>query len=80
MQDDITGWSEWESNFSKIEEITSPSELHGLLTGIVCVTETPNQEEWLKILSTLNVPTLSPTQLALLTEEAEDVAHVAGDE
>lgn len=80
MQDDITGWSEWESNFSKIEEITSPSELHGLLTGIVCVTETPNQEEWLKILSTLNVPTLSPIQLALLTEEAEDVAHALSED
>jgi len=42
MQDDISGWSEWYRNFSSIEEISSPSELHGLLTGIVCVTQAPS--------------------------------------
>jgi len=43
MQDDISGWSEWQPNFSKIEEISSPSELHGLLTGIICVTQAPSK-------------------------------------
>lgn len=80
MQDDITGWSEWNTHFSKIEEITSASELHGLLTGIVCVTETPSREQWLQILSTLHVNTLSDDALALLADEAEDVAHALAED
>ena len=75
MQDDISGWSEWFRNFSNIEEISSPSELHGLLTGIVCVTNAPTESEWQQILETLNVPGLEPAALSLLTEESEDVAH-----
>ena len=75
MQDDISGWSDWNQNFDEIEEISSPSELHGLLTGIVCVTEAPNREEWLQILSTLDVPTLDENAVGMLAEEAEDIAH-----
>ena len=75
MQDDISGWSEWHRNFVGIEEISSPSELHGLLTGIVCVTQAPSREEWIQILSTLNVPELQDDALMILTDEADDVAH-----
>ena len=46
MQDDISGWTEWNAHFDGIEEISSPSELHGLLTGIVCVTQAPTTDEW----------------------------------
>lgn len=80
MQDDITGWSQWNTNFSDIVEISSPSELHGLLTGIVCVTEAPSQEQWLLILSTLNVPAPHDDALSLLTEEAEDTAHALSED
>ncbi|WP_111892948.1 UPF0149 family protein [Acinetobacter sp. MB5] len=80
MQDDISGWSEWERNFSSVEEISSPSELHGLLTGIVCVTLPPSREEWLQILETLNVPTLNEDALMLLADEAEDVAHALSED
>ncbi len=48
MQDDISGWSDWNQNFKGIEEISSPSELHGLLTGIVCVTEVPTRDNGYK--------------------------------
>lgn len=75
MQDDISGWSDWHRNFSSIEEISSPSELHGLLTGIVCVTQAPTSEEWVQILETLDIPELNPEALDLLTSEAEDVFH-----
>ena len=75
MQDDISGWSDWSQNFDEIEEISSPSELHGLLTGIVCVTEAPTRDEWLQILSTLDVPTLDENAAVMLSEEAEDIAH-----
>ncbi len=70
----------WQPNFSKIEEISSPSELHGLLTGIVCVTQAPSREEWQHILATLEIPELSEEALALLADEAEDVAHALSDD
>lgn len=80
MQDDISGWSEWHQHFSQIEEISSPSELHGLLTGIVCVTQSPTREEWQQILSTLNVPELNDLALSMLTDEAEDVSHALSED
>ena len=80
MQDDISGWTEWYQQFSKIEEISSPSELHGLLTGIVCVTQAPSGEEWQQILATLEIPTLDQHALSLLTDESEDVAHALSDD
>ncbi|WP_303275433.1 UPF0149 family protein [Acinetobacter soli] len=80
MQDDISGWNEWNQNFEGIEEISSPSELHGLLTGIVCVTEAPTKDEWLQILATLNVPTLNDQALSVLSDEAEDVAHALAED
>ena len=80
MQDDISGWSDWNQNFGAIEEITSPSELHGLLTGIVCVTEAPTREQWQQILMTLNVPELNEEALDLLVEETEDVSHALAED
>lgn len=80
MQDDISGWLDWNQHFSSIEEISSPSELHGLLTGIVCVTQLPSREEWQQILSTLAVPELTEEALDLLVEETEDVSHALSDD
>ena len=80
MQDDISGWSEWHQHFSQIEEISGPSELHGLLTGIVCVTQSPTREEWRQILATLNVPELNDLALSMLTDEAEDVSHALSED
>ena len=80
MQDDISGWSDWSQKFDEIEEISSASELHGLLTGIVCVTEVPTRDEWLQILSTLEIPALNAEALELLSDEAEDVAHALSED
>ena len=80
MQDDISGWTDWNAHFDGIEEISSPSELHGLLTGIVCVTQAPTTDEWSQILNTLNVPALQPEELESLTDEAEDVSHALSDD
>ncbi|MBJ8445073.1 UPF0149 family protein [Acinetobacter bereziniae] len=80
MQDDISGWSDWNQNFKGIEEISSPSELHGLLTGIVCVTEVPTRDEWLQILSTLDVPKLDDEAFAVLSDETEDVSHALAED
>ena len=80
MQDDISGWLDWNQHFSSIEEISSPSELHGLLTGIVCVTQSPSREEWQQILTTLAVPEFTDEALDLLVEETEDVSHALSDD
>jgi uncharacterized protein len=80
MQDDISGWTDWSRNFSGIEEISSPSELHGLLTGIVCVTQAPTREEWIQILETLEVSQLEVEALELLESESEDVAHALSED
>jgi uncharacterized protein len=80
MQDDISGWTDWNQNFGGIEEISSPSELHGLLTGIVCVTEAPTRDEWLQILSTLAVPALNDEALDLLVDETIDVSHALSED
>lgn len=80
MQDDISGWTEWEGNFAEIEEISSPSELHGLVTGIVCVAQAPTASEWQQILATLNVPPLDDEGLEMLAVEGEDVAHALSED
>ena len=80
MQDDISGWNDWNTHFDGIEEISSPSELHGLLTGIVCVTQAPTSEQWSQILNTLNVLPLSVEALESLTDEADDVANALSDD
>ncbi len=80
MQDDISGWNEWEGNFAKIEEISSPSELHGLVTGIICVSEAPTASEWQQILATLNVPPLDDEGLEMLAQEGEDIAHALSED
>lgn len=80
MQDDISGWNDWSQNFGAIEEITSPSELHGLLTGIVCVTQVPTHDEWLQILATLTVPQLETEALDLLIEETDDVFYALSED
>lgn len=80
MQDDISGWTDWSRNFSGIEEISSPSELHGLLTGIVCVTQSPTREQWIQILETLEVSHIETEALELLEAEAEDVAHALSED
>ena len=80
MQDDISGWSDWKQNFDEIEEISSPSELHGLLTGIVCVTEVPTVDEWIQILETLEVAEIRADAVRVLADEAEDIAAALSEE
>lgn len=80
MQDDISGWNDWEAAFGNIPELESPSELHGLLMGIVTVAEAPTAEEWQHILKQLDFEALTAEALALLTEEAEDIAAALADD
>jgi uncharacterized protein YgfB (UPF0149 family) len=80
MHDDTSGWTEWESRFSKLSELSGASELHGLLTGIVVVSDPPTGEEWQAILARIGFEPLPDEALRLLTEEAEDAAAALADD
>lgn len=79
MQDDISGWSDWSGAFNAIPELNSPSELHGLMTGMLCVAQAPTPEQWQTVLAQLGFERLEDAALQLLTEEAEDLAHALAD-
>ena len=79
MQDDISGWSDWSGAFREIPELNSPSELHGLMTGMLCVAQAPTAEQWQAVLAQLGFDRLEEQPLQLLTEEAEDLAHALAD-
>lgn len=74
MQDEISGWNEWTAAFGQIEELSSASELHGIVVGLSCVSHAPTQNEWQQILQTLDIKPLDDAALQLLTEESEDIA------
>jgi uncharacterized protein YgfB (UPF0149 family) len=80
MQDDISGWNDWEAAFGDIPELAGPSELHGLLMGIVSVAQAPSTEQWQHILEQLDISAISDHALQLLTEEGEDVASALADD
>ncbi len=80
MNDDTSGWTEWETRFSKVSELSNASELHGLLTGIIVVSEAPTSEEWQAILARIGFEPLPEEALRLLTEEAEDAASALSDD
>lgn len=80
MQDDISGWNEWEAAFGAIPELRSPSELHGLLMGVISVAQAPTAEQWQHILAQLDITDLSETALQLLTDEGEDAAGAFADD
>lgn len=80
MQDDISGWNEWEAAFKGIPELASPSELHGLVMGIVSVAQSPNEAEWQYILQQLDFEPLDANALQLLVDEGEDAAAALADD
>lgn len=79
MQDDISGWNDWNGAFRAIPELNSPSELHGLMTGMLCVAQAPTPEQWQTVLAQLGFEPLDDIPLQLLTEEADDLAHALAD-
>ncbi len=79
MQDDILGWTAWNEKFHALDGILTVSELHGMMMGILCVTEAPTQQQWLQILALLKVPSLSDDVLQFLTEEAEDASYALAE-
>lgn len=74
MQDDISGWMFWHQHFCNIEGLNHPSELNGLMIGVLCVCQAPTEQQWQQILQRLQIKGYSPEALRFLTEESQDVA------
>lgn len=79
MSNQDLGWSVWNEQFQAIDESLTISELHGLMMGIMCVTQAPNTEQWRQILALLKVPSLDDDAIQFLSEEAEDASHALMD-
>lgn len=78
MNDDVSGWNEWQSAFKDWHDV-SISELHGLMTGLMTACHAPDEEGWQKVLSELSFSELPEQALELLTQEAEDTVFQLKD-
>lgn len=79
MSNESLDWSIWCDTFQEIDESLSIAELHGLMMGIVSVTQTPNAEQWRQILALLKVPSLNDEAIEFLCQETEDASHALVD-
>lgn len=78
MNDFLSGFEDWTQAFSDWTDI-SISELHGLMTALVCAVKPPTSDEWVKILGELSFAVPNDKALALLSEYGEDVSFALKD-
>lgn len=78
MNDDFSGYQDWLDAFNEWTDV-SVSELHGLMTALVCTIKPPKQSEWQEILAELSFSIPNEQSLALLTEYGEDVGFTLSD-
>lgn len=78
MNDFLSGFEDWTQAFSDWTDI-SISELHGLMTALVCAVKPPTSDEWIKILGELSFAVPNDKALALLSEYGEDVSFALKD-
>lgn len=79
MDDYISGWQDWTQAFEDWHDVTI-SELHGLLSGVLSVCDTPTEQEWQLLLTELSFTELEPKALEIVTEEGEDMVAVLTDD
>lgn len=78
MSDYLSGFDDWSDAFAHWTDI-SISELHGLMTALVCVVNPPKQDEWVRLLGELSFAIPDVPALELLTEYGEDVSFTLKD-
>lgn len=78
MNDDFSGYQDWLDAFADWTDV-SVSELHGIMTALVCTIKPPKQEEWEQILNELSFAIPETQALELLTEYGEDVGFALSD-
>lgn len=84
MHDQSTYWQEWQQTFAGWVEFSHPAELHGLVTGVVCVLQPPGQDGWQALLAGLDVA--GPAEGSddpvwrLLVDEGQDLAEALDED
>ncbi|MDO4250955.1 MAG: UPF0149 family protein [Moraxella sp.] len=78
MNDYLSGYGEWLEAFADWTDV-SISELHGLMTGIVCACNPPTTQEWIRLLEELSFAIPNQKALELLSEYGEDVSFALKD-
>lgn len=78
MSDYLSGFDDWSAAFTDWTDI-SISELHGILTALVCAIKPPTADEWVQLLGELSLTVPSEKAVALLVEYGEDVAFALKD-
>lgn len=74
MSDYLSGFDDWVTAFENWSDV-SISELHGIMTAVVCACKPPTQDEWARFLGELSFEIPDDNALALLTQYGEDVAY-----
>lgn len=74
MSDYLSGFDDWTKAFEYWSDV-SVSELHGIMTAVVCACKPPTQDEWARFLGELSFEIPDDNALALLTQYGEDVAY-----
>ena len=84
MHDQSTYWQEWQQTIAGWVEFSHPAELHGLVTGVVCVLQPPGQDGWQALLAGLDVagPAEGSDDPAwrLLVDEGQDLAEALDED
>lgn len=70
---DQAAWLEWQAAFDQHTEIMAPAELHGLLTGLMTLTEPIAAADWQQLLTDLGYDPLDDASMRLLTDEGSDI-------
>ena len=78
MNDELSGYNDWQSAFADYKDI-SISELHGLMTAIMTACAPPETDGWVSLLDELSLSVPSDDALALLRDYAEDVSFMLKD-
>lgn len=78
MSDFLSGLNDWADAFADWADI-SIFELHGLMTAVVSLCESPTLDEWQTLLSELSFSIPNDTALQLLQEYGTDVGFVLTD-
>lgn len=78
MSDYLSGFDDWVTAFENWSDV-SISELHGIMTAVVCACKPPTQDEWARFLGELSFEIPNDNALALLTQYGEDVAYSLQD-
>lgn len=78
MSDYLSGFDDWTAAFSDWTDV-SISELHGIMTALVCAIKPPNIDEWQQLLTELGFTLPSDKAIELLAEYGEDVSFALKD-